>query len=167
MNGQLKRLVVGDRSTIAGTVYGTIIVMSVLAAGAKAYEHQLWRLVVLVGVTSVVIWLAHIYAHGLGESLTLGRRLTTSELASIARREYSVVAAAVLPVVAVALGAAGILAPPTAVRLGLWLGVAALAAQGIRYARLERLSPSATVVTIGLNLAIGLGIVALEVWIAH
>jgi hypothetical protein len=122
MNGQLKRLVVGDRSTIAGTVYGTIIVMSVLAAGAKAYEHQLWRLVVLVGVTSVVIWLAHIYAHGLAGSLTLGRRLTTSELASIARREYSVLAAAVLPVVAVALGAVGILAPRTAVRLGLWLG---------------------------------------------
>jgi hypothetical protein len=167
MNGQLKKLVVGDRSTIAGTVYGTIIVMSVLAASAKAYEHQLWRLVVLVGVTAVVLWLAHVYAHGLGESLNLGRRLTTSELASIARREYSVVAAAVLPLVAVVLGAVGILAQPTAVRLGLWLGVATLAAQGVRYARLEHLSPSATFVTISLNLTIGLAIVALEVWIAH
>ena len=97
----------------------------------------------------------------------MGRRLTTSELVSIARREYSVVAAAVLPLAAVAIGAAGILSPRAAVRLGLWLGVGALAAQGIRYARLERLSPSATFVTISLNLAIGLGIVALEVWVAH
>jgi hypothetical protein len=45
--------------------------------------------------------------------------------------------------------------------------VAALAAQGVRYARLERLSPRATFVTIGLNLAIGLGLVGLEVFIAH
>ena len=52
-------------------------------------------------------------------------------------------------------------------RLALWLGVAALTAQGIRYARLERLSRTATFVTVSLNLAIGLGLVALEVLIAH
>jgi hypothetical protein len=167
MSGQLKRLVVGDRGTIAGTVYGTIIVMSVLAAGARSYEHDLWRLVILVGVTVVVLWLAHVYAHGLGESLALGRRLTFAELSSVARREYSVIAAATLPLAAVALGAVGVLSPRTAVRVGLWLGVAALAAQGVRYARLERLSLSATFVTVSLNLAIGLAIVALEVWVAH
>ena len=47
MNQHLNRLIFGDRETVAGTVYGTIIVMSVLAAGAKAYQHNLWRLVVL------------------------------------------------------------------------------------------------------------------------
>jgi hypothetical protein len=140
MNEQLKRLIAGDRQTIAGTVYGTIIVMSVLAAGGKAYEHQLWHLVVLVGVSVVVLSLAHVYSHGLGESLNLGRRITLGELSSIARREYSTVAAAILPLVAVGLGAAGVLSPRTAVRLALWLGVAALTVQAIRYARLERLS---------------------------
>jgi hypothetical protein len=45
--------------------------------------------------------------------------------------------------------------------------VAVLAAQGIRYARLERLSTTSTIVTIGLNLAIGLALVALEVLVAH
>ena len=49
----------------------------------------------------------------------------------------------------------------------LWLGVAVLAAQGIRYARLEHMPPGATLVTISLNLAIGLALVALEVLIAH
>lgn len=147
MNEQLKRLIAGDRQTIAGTVYGTIIVMSVLAAGGKAYEHQLWHLVVLVGVSVVVLSLAHVYSHGLGESLNLGRRITLGELSSIARREYSTVAAVILPLVAVGLGAAGVLSPRTAVRLALWLGVAALTVQAIRYARLERLSRSATFVT--------------------
>jgi hypothetical protein len=167
MNERLKRLILGDPQTIAGTVYGTIVVMSVIAAGAKAYEHQLWRLVGLAGGTAVVLWLAHVYSHALGESLVLGRRITADEIASIALREYAVIAAAIIPLFAVALGATGVLEQRAAVQLALWLGVAVLAAQGIRYARLENLGPSATVVTIGLNLAIGLALVALEVLIAH
>jgi hypothetical protein len=167
MNERLRRLILGDREAIAGTVYGTIIVMSVLAAGAHSYEHHLWRLVVLAGGSAVVLWLAHVYSHGLGESLGLGRRVTVEELVSIARREYSVIAAAIVPLSAVALGAAGLLAERTAVRLALWLGVAALAAQAIRYARLEHLGPTATLATVTVNLAIGLAIVALEILIAH
>jgi hypothetical protein len=167
MNERLKRLILGDPQTIAGTVYGTIVVMSVIAAGAKAYEHQLWRLVALAGGTAVVLWLAHVYSHALGESLVLGRRITADEIASIALREYAIIAAAIIPLVAVALGATGLLGHRAAVQLALWLGVAVLAAQGIRYARLENLGPGATVVTIGLNLAIGLALVALEVLIAH
>jgi hypothetical protein len=167
MNEQLEKFILGDRHRIAGTVYGTIIVMSILAAGAKSYEHQLWRLVVIAAVSVVVLWLAHVYSHGLGESLKLGRRATVAELSSIARREYSIVAAAILPLAAVGLGAAGVLAARTAVRLALWLGVVALTAQGIRYAQLENLSRSTTFLTVSLNLAIGLALVALEVVIAH
>jgi hypothetical protein len=166
-NLRLKRFLLGDRERIAGTVYGTIIVMSVLAAAAKAYEHHLWRLAVLAGVSVVVLWLAHVYADGLGESLKLGRRVTVAELSSIARREYSVVLAGVLPLTSVLLGAAGILAGRTAVVLALWLGVAALTVQGIRYAQLERLGRGAAIVTVGVNVGIGLALVALEVFIAH
>ena len=167
MNQNLKRFILGDREKVAGTVYGTIIVMSVLAAGAKPYQHHLWRLVVLAGVSVLVLWLAHVYSHGLGESLKVGRRVTIAELWSIARREYSIVAAAILPLVAVGLGATGVLAERTAVQLAVWLGAVTLTAQGIRYAQLERLSRSATFVTVTFNLAIGLGLVALEVLIAH
>jgi hypothetical protein len=167
MNERLKRLVLGDQRTIAGTVYGTIIVMAVIVAGAKAYEHHLWQLVVLAGGSSVVLWLAHVYSHGLGESVSLGRRLTVDELASIARREYAIIAAAIVPLIAVTLGAAGLLGQRAAVQLSLWLGVAVLAAQAIRYARVENLRRGATAVAVALNLAIGLSIVALEVLVAH
>jgi hypothetical protein len=166
-NDRLKRFLLGDRERIAGTVYGTIIVMSVLAAAAKAYEHRLSRLALLAGVSVVVLWLAHVYSHGLGESLRLGRRLTTRELSSIARREYSIVLAGILPLAAVVLGAAGVFAGRTAVVLALWLGVAALTAQGIRYAQLEHLGRGAAIVAVSVNLGIGLGLVALEVLIAH
>jgi hypothetical protein len=167
MNERLKRLILGHPQTVAGTVYGTIIVMSIIAAGAHAYEQHLWRLVVLAGGSAVVLWLAHVYSRALGESLTLGRRITVNEVASIARREFAVIAAAVIPLVAVALGATDVLEHRTAVQLALWLGVAVLAVQGIRYARLEHLHPGATFVTISLNLAIGLALVALEVPFAH
>jgi hypothetical protein len=167
VNKRLKHLILGDRQRISGTVYGTIIVMAVLAAGAKPYQHQLWRLLVIVAVTVVVLWLAHVYAHGLGESLQLGRRVTLAELRSIARREYAIIAAAALPLLALALGVADVLPHRAAVLLALWLGVVALTAQGVRYARLERLSRGATIATVSVNLGIGLGLVALEAWVAH
>jgi hypothetical protein len=137
----------------------------VLAAGAKAYEHHLWRLDVIAATSAVVLWLAHVYSHGIGESLKLGRRLTVSELVSVARREYSIVAAAVPPVLA--LGAAGVVSPRTAIWLVFGVGAITLAAQGVRCARLERLSRGGAVLTVVVNLVLGLALVAVEVLISH
>jgi hypothetical protein len=163
----LKRFLLGDPERISGGVYGTIMVMAVLAAGAKAYQHQLWRLLAIVAITVLVLWLAHVYARGIAESLQLGRRLTFFELLSLARHEYSIVASAVLPVLALAFGATHVLPERSAVLLALWLGVVLLTAQGFRYARLEQLRGGAAVVAVVTNLGIGLGLVALEVWISH
>jgi hypothetical protein len=55
MKNRLKKVVLGDRDRIAGTVYGTIIVMSVLAGGARPYQHHLWRLVVISIVGAAVV----------------------------------------------------------------------------------------------------------------
>ena len=86
MNEQLKRFILGNRQGIAGTVYGTIIVMATLVAGAPAFRDKLWNFFAVVVVTTLVFWAAHIYAHGLEESLQLRRRLTAAELGQIARR---------------------------------------------------------------------------------
>jgi hypothetical protein len=163
----VERLVVGDRHTIAGTVYGTIIVMSVLAAGAKAFQHSLWRLDVVAAVSAIVLWLAHVYSHGLGESLHRGRRLTADELFAIARREQSIMLATVPPIVAVTLGAVGLVRPGTALWLAFGIGVVTLGSQGLRYAQLERMGRLATIATVSINLVFGLAIVAAEVLIAH
>lgn len=167
MRAFLRRYLLGDPNTIAGTVYGTIVVLSVIAAGAKAYEHQLWRLGSIAGISAVVLWIAHVYSHALGESLTLGRRVTFSEILAIARREYAIVLAAVLPVVAIMLGAAGILHGRSAVGWAFGVGIVTLTVQGVRYARLEDLSPLASVATVSVNVAIGLVLVALEAFVAH
>jgi hypothetical protein len=164
---ELKTLMLGSRLSIAGTVYGTIVVLAALTAGARAYRNDLWHLGAVVTATVVVLWLAHVYSHGLGESLDLGRRLTFDELFSIARRELSIVLAAVIPLAFLLLGALGVFASETAVWLAFGAGVATLGVQGFRYAIVEELSPAGTVATVGLNICLALAIVALKVFAAH
>jgi hypothetical protein len=161
------RLLHGHTETIAGTVYGTIVVLSLLTAGAAAYTDDLWRLVVITACGMTVLWAAHVYAHGLGESVKSGRRLRIGEVAVIARRESSILLAAVLPEAAIALGALGVVAGRTALWIAFGFGVAALTVQAFRYAYLERLSPGGTALAIGLNLVFGLTFVALKVLLAH
>jgi hypothetical protein len=163
----VRTLALGSRSSIAGTVYGTIIVLASLTAGAKLYEHDLWELTAITATTSLVLWFAHVYAHGLGESLELGRRLTAGELGAIAVRELSVPLAAVVPVAFLVLGATGLVAGRTSIWLAFGAGVAILAVQGLRYALLERLSLVGTLVTVALNISLALVIVALKVLAAH
>ena len=163
----LTQLMFGNKETISGTVYGTIIILAVIAAEARNYEGHMWQLGGVAFTTAVVLWLAHVYAHGLGESVNEGRRLTAAEVRAIARREYAIVLSAVPPVCAIIAGSSGLLDEHYAYRLATALGIAALTFQGIRYATLERLSFAGTVVAIALNLLFGLSIVLAEVWVAH
>jgi hypothetical protein len=163
----LARLVFGAGETIAGTVYGTIVVLAVLAAGGKPLENDLWRLVVLVDTTVLVLWMAHVYAHGLAESLRLGRRLDVPELGAIARRELAMPLVAVAPTAILALGAVGLLGGRTAVLLALGTGVAILAVQGLRYAHVEHFGWTGTLAAVTLNTALGLTLVVLEVLVSH
>jgi hypothetical protein len=164
---KLTGLLLGTRESIAGTVYGTIVVLSAITAGAKPHEEHLWRLGAIMTVTVLVFWGAHVYSHGLAESIHRGRRLTAVEAGAIARREVSIALAAVLPLLAIALGALGIVRDRTAVWLAVGVGVAILGAEGVRYARLERLSLGGTIFTVALNLSLGLAFVALKVIVTH
>ena len=86
---------------------------------------------------------------------------------TITGREVAIPLASILPLAAIALGALGVVRDRTAIWLALAIGVATLAVQGIRYARLERLSRLGTLVSVALNLSLGLLIVALKVLLAH
>jgi hypothetical protein len=163
----LTRLVFGSRRSIAGTVYGTIVVLAALSAGGKAFEHDLWHLAAIVVTTVLVLWIAHVYAHGLGESLQVGRRLDAAELGAVAGRELAIPLAAVAPTAMLALGAVGLFRGSTAVWLAVGICVGILGVQGLRYAALERLGLLGTLAAVALNLALGLAIVALKVVVAH
>jgi hypothetical protein len=152
---------------MAGTVYGTIVVLAVVAAGSSTVDVEAWPLLALVVSTTLVLWLGHVYAHGLAESVKLGRRLDTSELRLLARREAAIPLAALAPSLALCLGALGLIAESAAVWLALGLGVATLGVEGLRYARLEHLGNAWTLFAITANIMIGVAIVVLKIAVTH
>jgi hypothetical protein len=162
----LAQVVFGVGGTVASTVYGTIVVMATLTA-AYATEKHPWKLAAIVASTVVVFWIAHLYAHGLSESITLSRRITLDEAAHIARREAGLLFAAAAPVAALVVGATDLVDETFAVWLALAIGLVTLAVEGFRYARLERFGRAGTLVAIGVNLSLGLLVVALKVAVAH
>jgi hypothetical protein len=163
----LRELLFGSGRSIGGTVYGTIVAMSVIAVGASAADVDVGRLAAFVGTTAIVFWAAHVYAHGLAESIDQGRHLDAAELRSVARRESSILFAAVAPTAALLAGAIGLLRESRAVWLALGIGVATLAVEGWRYATLEDLGRLRTVLVVALNVALGLVIVGLEAALSH
>jgi hypothetical protein len=162
----MKRFLFGSQQSIAGAVYGTIVVMGAIAAGSDA-EAEPRQLATFAGSTVLVLWLAHVYSHSLAETITAGRRLDRAELFDVMRRELPIPLAAVPPVAALVLGAAGVLRETTAIRLALGIGLATLVVQGFRYAGVEGFSRAGTVVAVAVNLSLGLVIVGLEAALAH
>jgi hypothetical protein len=155
----------GER--IAGLVYGTIIVMGVIAASSEGLQSDATRIAALVVGTSVVFWLAHVYAHGLELSVMKRERLTFRGVREVAVHQAPILSAAVLPTGALLLGAFDVIGDRGAVWLALAAGTIALAGQGLAYARIERLSTIGTATTVMTNLLLGLAIVLLEAFISH
>ena len=93
---------------LGGFVYGTIVVLSVIVAGAKAYPDDTTRIAVLVVVTTIVFWLAHAYAHALAESVRSNEHLTVTEVRRIGRHEAPLVQAGVPSIAVLLLGSLGL-----------------------------------------------------------
>jgi hypothetical protein len=155
----------GDRA-IAATVYGTVLAMAALAAGAVENLSP-EALIIVVATTSGTIWLAHVYAHTLGESIERGHRLDWTEFAVIGGRELPILVAAAAPISVLILGAVGLVAETPDIWLAFGLGFVALAVQGSRYARVERLGAAGTAAVIAVNLALGGIVVLLKVLVSH
>ena len=160
------RVVFGIETGIASVVYGTVVVMATLTA-AYASEKDPWRLAGIVVSAVVVLWIAHVYAHGLSETIASRTQLRERRLASIARHELGIVLAAIAPCGVLVLGALGVLRESSAVWLALAVGLLTLAVEGLRYARLEGYRLAGTLAAIGVNLALGLFVVGLKVLVAH
>jgi hypothetical protein len=96
------RVAMGER--LGGFIYGTILTLSVIIAGAKAYPGAPGQIAALVVTTTIVFWLAHVYAHGVAYSIGLDRHLSLAVLGHIARREASILEASVPSVAALLAG---------------------------------------------------------------
>jgi hypothetical protein len=164
-SARLARSALGER--LAGFIYGTIVALAVVVAGAKAYPDESGHIAVLVAATAIALWLAHVYAHGLGQSLAHDEHLTFAELRHIARREGSIIEAAVPPVAALLLGTIGLISTRAAVWIAFGVGLGVLCAQGLRFARVERLGALGTVGVVAGNLSLGALLVAVKLLVTH
>lgn len=162
---RIGRVTMGER--LGGFIYGTIVVLAVIVGGARAYEHDAGHIAILVLATVVAFWLAHVYSHALADSLANNQRISFDELRRIARREGSIVEAAVPPLAALLAGALGIIATQTAVWIAFGLGLGVLAFEGVVVARLERLGPLGTLAVVAGNLSLGVLLVALKIFVGH
>jgi hypothetical protein len=160
-------LVFGIDDRIAGTVFGTLTAMATVAAYGRAFQHSPWKVEELVVTTALVLWIGHVYAHGLSESIHQRRPLRPGGLWFVAQRELGILLAAVLPCIALTLGGIGFFSERNSIWLALALGLATLAVEGVRYARIEHLRYVGTLVAVGLNVGLGLLVVLLKVVILH
>jgi hypothetical protein len=164
--GIIRRLLVGGARGIGRTVYGTVLALAALTAGAAEHLGTA-KLAVVVASTAFVIWIAHVYSHGLGESIERGQRLGRDQLWGIAVREMPILAAAAAPTAMLVLGAVDRVKESTDIWLAFAVGLAMLAAQGVRYARVQHLGPFGTAKVVAANLALCGIIVALKVAVTH
>jgi hypothetical protein len=143
------------------------VALAVVVAGARAYPHDALHIAALVAISAVALWLAHVYAHGLGHAVAHDEHLALAELRHIARREASIIEAALPPVVALILGGVGLLSTRASVWTALGAGLAVLAAQGFRFARIEGLGLVGTVLVVAANLGFGAVLIAVKLAITH
>lgn len=152
---------------LGGFLYGTIVVLAVTVAGAKAYSHAPGHVLVLVLVTTGTFWLAHVYAHALAHSVSRAEPLSYAELRHIARHEGAIVKAGGPPMLPVVVAMFGAISPATAYWLALAIGLTVLGVDGLLFARALRLGPLAALGVTAANLALGVLLVALKLLVTH
>ena len=147
---------------IAEAIYGLILSTAVVAALSEDEEITAAGLFAAVAVTSLVFWLAHVYARWIASGLVDSGGLSLGEIWRAMRRQWPIVVGAFPALAALALGWVGLISLDSAVGLAIGAGVAALAGCGLVIARQRRLSALATALVTAFSGALGLVMVALK-----
>jgi hypothetical protein len=156
-----------EHANPARAIYGTILVMAVITALSHDDSVTSAQLIAGVLATTLVFWVAHVYAEVLGRRVA-GEgeeegRPRWADVVAAARGEWPLVEAALLPVLALVVGLVGLVETQTAVWIATGAGVVELFGYGISAGRRLKLSVGGTVVVGVVNGALGLVIVALKV----
>ena len=110
-------------------VYGSILVSTL--TGALLHTHETAaQMTLTVAVSMVVFWLAHAWSETVGERVAEGHRFDRSRIRDIARAEWPLVEAALLPTLLLALAWAGVWTAHTGIVLALIASVVQLIGWG-------------------------------------
>ena len=147
---------------VADAVYGTILVLAVVAAFSEDDHATVTAILGGAVATSVVFWLVHVYADVLsrraaGEEGRLGPLVRHA-----AHQEWPLVEAAIAPCVPLLLGAVGVFGRSLAITLSLIVGLVDLAGWGYVAGRAMRQSPLRSLVTAAVTAGLGTIMVLLK-----
>ena len=146
----------------AGAIYGTILATSVLAA-AGGDTDALTGTFVIVLVTSMVFWLAHVYSLCLGARMLMTRALRRDEIREIAAGEWPMLQSSFPILVVLLLGVLGVIQKSTASYLAMFVGIGALFVYGIMACRGENLPWTRKVLNTLVIMTFGVAILALKI----
>ena len=153
-----------QRTDYAGAVYGSLLAASVIAASDAHGAHPRLSLIVLLVVTGIVFWMAHVYAHLAGER-EAGKTVSWREVRSVGRHESPIVEATALPALAV------LVSPWLGAGENAWLAIGVAIAQQVAWAALGARRAGASnwqvAAEAAVNLVLGLLIVVAKVAVGH
>ncbi|MFJ3670265.1 hypothetical protein ACIPSE_27805 [Streptomyces sp. NPDC090106] len=155
-----------EREDYTGGVYGSMLAASVVIGAGTLGEFPRTELVVLLLLTGLVFWIAHVHAQLFGARLahqTLDRRV----VAHVCRDEWPIVKAAVPPAVAVAVSPLLGLDVRGAVWLALAVAVAGQVGWSVAAARRAGASRRLMAATAAVNLLLGLMIISFKIVLTH
>jgi hypothetical protein len=147
---------------LAGAIYGTILVLAVIAALSEDDEVGPGAVLGAVVATSVVFWLAHIYADVIARRMTGVAESVLRNVRDAAAHEWPLVEASLAPSVPLLLGAVGVFSRSTAVNLALAVGLVDLFIWGYMAGRASSETRVAAVVSALAAVLIGALMVVLK-----
>ena len=147
---------------LAGAIYGTILATTVVATAGHDPE-TVNRSLALVAGTSVVFWLAHSYSLMVAARLVVRRPITVREAAGIAIAEWPMLQSSWPILLALALGAVGVIERETSIDVAMAVGIGALFTYGYIMGRQEGQPHARRFLNAAVTGGFGLAILALKV----
>jgi hypothetical protein len=151
------------RRTLASAVYGQIVSTAVVVTASEYPDYGAGDIALTVLATMLVFWAAHAFAEVVTERLLRGSAMSWQEVLAVMGQELPLVQSAVPALLALGLGAVGILGYAASVDLAIALGVLALFGWGVVIGRHSRLPWWKTVGLAAINGLFGLLLVLLKI----
>jgi hypothetical protein len=120
---------------VSGAVYGQVLATSLVVALGHDKALSPLEMLVVLAVTMTVFWLAHVYSEAVAGVLEHGHGSSLAGLRRLAANEWPIAEAAGTSLLALGLGALGVLDREQAIWLAIALGIADLCAWGWRIGR--------------------------------
>ncbi|MFJ7075682.1 hypothetical protein [Streptomyces sp. NPDC098781] len=156
-----------EHADYTGGVYGSMLAASVVIGAGALGSFPRLEMVLLLLLTGLVFWVAHVHAQLFGARLAQQHGLDRGTVLSVCREEWPIVEAAVPPAVAVAVSPLLGLDVSGAVWLALSVAVAGQVGWSLAAARRAGASARLMALSAAVNLVLGLLIILFKIVLTH